>query len=143
MPHFSKLPRPSSYGDRYTGPDIWIDMALVASISDVFLVPRQTVSLGAPVTVQLIAPSFREAVVHPGSDLEVFDLASDDMQAKSHVGRVHVKKGLVAGISSTPLENVAVIHLIDDKATAFIYLPILRVVGTPQQVAEKLGIKLT
>jgi hypothetical protein len=142
MIKFTKLPRPSSYGDRYTGPDIWIDMSFVAYINDVFLVPRQTVSLGAPVTVQLIAPSFRAAQMRPGGTLVNFDLAGDDAHPKTHVGRIQVKGGLIVGISSSMIEDVSFIHLVDDKATTFIYLPSFRVEGTPAKIAEKLGLEL-
>jgi hypothetical protein len=117
-------------------------MSLVAYISDVFVVPRQTVSLGAPVTVQLIPPLFRESLLRKSGELEAFNLAGDDAHPKAYVGRLQVKRGLVVGISSSPVEAISLIHLIDDKATTFIYLPSFRVEGSPQQVAEKLGVAL-
>jgi len=141
MGTFSKLPKPTAYSDKYTGPDIWINFALVAYVHDAFPSAGQTVNLNNPVTVKLISPMYRVPLAS-SEEMVAFNVVKDPQFPKGFSGMVQVNTGLIAGISTTGHEAVTNIHLLDDQSPHFSNLVTFQVEGIPQYVAKQLGIEL-
>jgi hypothetical protein len=142
MVKFSKLPRPSSYANQYSGPEYWINMDLVAYIYDAIPHTGQQVNLTTPVAVQILPKSFRVLPIAPKTLVEL-DVPIDDEFAARLVGRIHVNPDLVVALSvSLVHEAVSTIYVLTDKVETLAELPKFRASGVPRFVAEKLGIGL-
>lgn len=139
MTKFTKLLRPLN--GRYSGPDIWINKDLVASVVD-----NSELVENLPPAALFLSASQRPPLAPWANSVTLDRLSLPKAGTPTHVnGRIQINPGLIGAIMSDPVDprNSYIMILGDTSGllSDLIASPV-RIQATLKEVAEQLEIKL-